>query len=156
MHHHDDTTDSLMDEGLATTRPGPDYEPVRIWVVDSAKNLGELRASIVAELAAVAGKPPVALGETADHMVLIATELATNAIKYGRPPVIVKLMRANGVLLLDVADHDTSTQPYLAGTRPEGEGGFGLRIARRLAQDVGWYTEEPAKHVWAALPADTL
>jgi serine/threonine-protein kinase RsbW len=64
----------------------------------------------------------------------------------------VQLLRRDDTYLLDVADHDLSTTPYLAGARAPGQGGFGLQIARRLAVDVGWYAGDLTKHVWARFP----
>ena len=35
------------------------------------------------------------LADIPERMVLVATELATNAIKYGRPPTVVRLLRSD-------------------------------------------------------------
>ena len=84
-------------------------------------------------------------------LVLVASELATNGIKHGRPPTIVELRQDGQDFLLTVADHDLGSEPRIAGERPPGEGGFGLQIARRLARDVGWYRTDTVKVIWAAL-----
>ena len=67
----------------------------------------------------------------ASNLVLVASELATNAIRHGRPPTIVELLQDDTRFLLTVADHDLGSEPRIAGDRPPGDGGFGLQIARR-------------------------
>ncbi len=41
----------------------------------------------------------------------------------------------------------------MSGRRTAGQGGFGLMIARRLAQEVACYADPPTKHVWAMFAA---
>jgi serine/threonine-protein kinase RsbW len=139
-------------EPLAATRPPDTFTLERAWVLDSPEQLSPLRTAI---LAAIAGDStaPGALDEVAEDMVLIASELATNALKYAYPPTVVRLLRDGSTFLLDVEDHAPGTTPYVAVGRPEGHGGLGLQIARRLACDFGWYAKGTAKHVWAMLPA---
>lgn len=85
-------------------------------------------------------------------MVLVATELATNSIKYGIPPTIVRLLGTDDQFVLEVADHDLSTVPEPADTRPMNAGGRGLLLARSFSLDVGWYATADAKYVWATFP----
>lgn|GEM_PF-1463324 len=65
------------------------------------------------------------------RLVLIATELATNALVHGLPPTIVTLSRAEDEWLLDVADDDPGSEPVYAGARTTGAGGLGLHLAGR-------------------------
>jgi hypothetical protein len=67
---------------------------------------------------------------------------------------VVELHVDGTALLLDVADHSPDRRPVVAGERASGAGGFGLVIAERLAQDVGWYATGTAKHVWAVFGVD--
>ena len=145
------TGDLATDAGLRTSTPPDDFVLEREWVVDSSRQLTALRAGVVDAVAAD-GVPAEELVGTAHIMVLVASELATNALRHGIPPTVVRLMRSGGTYLLDVADHDLGTTPYLAGERPPGEGGFGLQIARRLALEVGWYARGTTKHFWATFP----
>jgi serine/threonine-protein kinase RsbW len=140
------------DEGLAASRPPATFAVVRTWVIQTVRELSDLRAEILAEIGPQSGDAVQDLGSIAHHMVLVASELATNALRHGIPPTIVHLMRDDDLYLLDVADHDLSSTPYVAGSRPPGQGGFGLQIARRLALDVGWYATPTTKHVWARFP----
>ncbi|ADG76426.1 putative anti-sigma regulatory factor, serine/threonine protein kinase [Cellulomonas flavigena DSM 20109] len=125
---------------------------MRRWVLDTVAELAAFRWQLREEINARSGLPAVeALGTVAHDLVLVASELATNGIRHGRPPTIVELRQDGDEFLLTVADHDLGTEPRLAGERPPGEGGFGLQIARRLARDVGWYRTDSVKVIWAAL-----
>lgn len=93
------------------------------------------------------------LSSTPDKLVLIASELATNALRHGLPPTIVRLARSGDRFLLEVADHDVSTEPVYAGRRIPGAGGVGLHMARQLSLDVGWYRTDDVKTVWATFTA---
>ena len=145
------TDDRSTDGGLPTSTPPARFALEREWVIETPRELSELRAGIGRAVASD-GEPPEELDATAHTMVLVASELATNALRHGIPPTVVRLLRSEGTYLLDVADHDLGTTPYVAGARPPGEGGFGLQIARRLALEVGWYTSGSTKHVWATFP----
>ena len=140
------------DEGLASTTPPDTFRLVRTWSVETARDLSRLRSEILAEVSPGGAGPVQELDSTAHSLVLVASELATNALKHGIPPTVVRLLRDRGTYLIDVADHDLTRVPYLAGERAPGRGGFGLQIARRLAVDVGWYATEHTKHVWAIFP----
>lgn len=154
---------SAGSDSLANERPGRDAElpsalpptrflPVRRWVLDAAGELNGLRQGLAAEINTRAGAPADRLlGEVADDLVLVASELATNGIRHGRPPTIVELFQDGADFLLTVADHDVSSEPRIVGDRPPGEGGFGLQIARRLARDVGWYRTDTVKVIWAEI-----
>ncbi|HEY0117661.1 MAG TPA: ATP-binding protein [Cellulomonas sp.] len=113
------------------------------WVVDSTAQLRLLRAGLHGMLHA-----PRSL---AGSVVLVASELATNALRHGTPPATVELRRGRTSWLLDVADGAVDAVPVLADRRRLGEGGFGLVVVGRLADEVGWYVEPGRKHVWATL-----
>lgn len=152
MTSNDVSTRPAGDDELSSSRPPDAFRPLRRWVLDTTDELSALRAAILAELVSESGNPATVLDEVADNMLLIATELATNAFRYGLPPTEVRLLHTDHAYLLDIADQDADTVPYVAGAREPGAGGFGLRIAQRLALDVGWYVEDGVKHVWAVLP----
>ena len=144
--------DRGIDQGLRASRPPHGFEVVRTWVLDTTHELSLLRAELQRELSVGLG-PLQELHSIAHDMVLVASELATNALRHGIPPTIVQLLRERDTYLLDVADHDLSTEPMIAGAREPGHGGFGLQIARSVAVDVAWYTADVTKHVWARFPA---
>jgi anti-sigma regulatory factor (Ser/Thr protein kinase) len=153
MHSADDFVSAPAAEDLCLlpTHPPSTFVLERAWVLDSPEQLSALRAAILAVIAGD-GSTVGALDDIAENMVLIASELATNALKYAYPPTVVSVLREDDTYLLDVADHAPATAPYVAMGRPAGHGGLGMQIARRLALDVGWYANGAAKHVWAILP----
>lgn len=93
------------------------------------------------------------LHHLADRVTLLACELATNALRHGAAPTLVRLQTDDASLLVDVADHDLGSRPVLAGARPPGEGGYGMVIVCKLAREMGWYATSRTKHVWARVPA---
>lgn len=137
---------------IKAARPPATFTTRRTWVLDSTEGLGELRGSLFQELT---GNPFVtssALDDIPEKMVLVVSELATNALRHGKPPTIVTLMANTTEQLLDVADHDVSSEPAVAQGRELGAGGFGLVLAQQLALDVGWYVTDRTKHIWARFP----
>ena len=136
------------------TSPPPDAEELDTWELETPAQLRELRAGLVKALNTHSDVPSDKLADIPDRMVLVATELATNAIKHGRPPTTVRLLRTPDEFVLDVADHDPTSFPELAETRPIDAGGRGLHLAQAFAVEVGWYASDHAKHIWAAFPAD--
>lgn len=132
-----------------TCRPSRRFRLVHAWRLDGPGDLARVRR----ELRTLASTPWV-LPETAeedvpDRVVLVASELATNALVHGCAPATVRLCGDRHDFLLDVLDHDVATTPHMAVGRAPGEGGFGLQIARHLSEEVGWYTTGSTKHVWA-------
>jgi serine/threonine-protein kinase RsbW len=142
------------DDGLPMTRPPASYRPVRDWRLDSIDGLSSLRHELADVLGPREPEAEGSLAQTPEKVVLVASELATNALEHGHPPTIVQLARDGGTWLLDVADHDRGTTPVYAGERIPGAGGMGLHLARQLALDVGWYTTETTKNVWVTFPVD--
>ncbi len=128
---------------LPLADPPPADEHLGTWTLDSTADLRRLRASLNQALHAPR--------QVAGPVVLVASELATNALRHGVPPVVVALARAAGGHLLDVADGSVDAVPTHSAARPAGEGGFGLYLVGRLADEVGWYSEPGRKHVWATI-----
>jgi anti-sigma regulatory factor (Ser/Thr protein kinase) len=130
---------------LPVSEPYPGAVELSRWTLDSFSELRGLRAALREAVAESAG-------EISDRMTVVATELATNALRHGLPPTEVRLLRDGDRLIIDVADHDLSAPPELDADRPLGAGGLGLQLTRTFAIDVGWYATETAKHVWASFP----
>ncbi|PFG42003.1 histidine kinase-like protein [Isoptericola jiangsuensis] len=93
--------------------------------------------------------------EMLSHVVLVASELVTNALRHTDGPARLDLMVAEGSLLVSVLDHRPDVPPVLSPDRDLGQGGFGLQLAMRVADDVGWFRTDGGKRVWArfAVPA---
>lgn len=123
---------------------------LHVWVLDGAAQLRSLRASL---FEAVTGHLPGSddrLTETVEKMLVVATELATNALQHGLAPTSVQLATVGGRYILDVADHDTASSPRWQGPpSSDSMSGRGLMLARAFSLAVGWYVTQQTKHVWA-------
>lgn len=128
-------------------------ETVQTWTLGSVSELSGLRAELVEALVESHPEHAAAHAELLDGMVLVCSELATNAIEHGHPPTVVRLL-SDGILVLDVMDHDPAGIPAIARGRGAGEGGLGLVLADLLAERVGWYPGDDTKHIWASFPVD--
>jgi anti-sigma regulatory factor (Ser/Thr protein kinase) len=124
--------------------PAADQELFRS-VLGEASQLRSLRAALQQ---AVIGQ------DLAERVTLAATELASNALRHGRPPAVVTLQRSDGHLVVDVLDNDPGSAPDVDERRPAGAGGLGLVLIERLAQQVGWYGTAAGKGVWATFALD--
>ncbi len=81
---------------------------------------------------------------------LVVTELVTNAIRYGHPPVRLRLIR-DTTLICEVSD-TSSTAPHLRRARTFDEGGRGLLIVAQLTRRWGSRQTSTGKTIWAEIP----
>ena len=139
---------------LLRTSPAPPVaRQLNVWVLHTGAQLHGLRTALHQALTGIVTTAGPALDDRTERMALVATELATNAIKYGRPPTVVQLLLSDTEFILDVADHDLETIFEPVDTRPGDAGGRGLMLAQAFSQDIGWYTTDTTKHIWASFPA---
>ncbi|MET8509255.1 SpoIIE family protein phosphatase [Streptomyces sp. NPDC004787] len=89
----------------------------------------------------------------ADVTELIVSELVTNAVRYGLPPLSLRLLR-DRELICEVTD-GSSTTPHMRLAEPTDEGGRGLFLVMHLADRWGTRFAARGKTIWAtqALPA---
>ena len=125
--------------------PHPAATELRRWILHSVGDLRRLRAGLREAAAAT----PLGDHDTLDRLAVVATELATNALRHAGAPALVRLLREPAALIVDVADHDPDGEPRFDEERPLGRGGLGLRLARDFATDLGWHRTVTTKHVWA-------
>ncbi|MFD7777006.1 SpoIIE family protein phosphatase [Streptomyces sp. NPDC059753] len=87
---------------------------------------------------------------------LVVSELVTNAIRYGQPPIQLRLIH-DRTLMCEVADAG-STTPHLRRARVFDEDGRGLFLVAQLADHWGTRHTRRGKTVWAecALAAPEL
>ncbi|MEU8524028.1 SpoIIE family protein phosphatase [Streptomyces sp. NPDC048629] len=83
---------------------------------------------------------------------LMVSELVTNAIRYGKPPIRLRLIRQSS-LTCEVFDAN-ATAPHLRRARTFDEGGRGLLLVAQLAERWGTRHGREGKVIWAeqALP----
>ncbi|MEV8506907.1 ATP-binding protein [Actinoplanes sp. NPDC051475] len=130
----------------------PSMTELQQWALDSPRQLKILRASLHKAITGEVLADGAALDEVPEKVVLVATELATNALRHGLPPTIVRLGRAGDHFYLDVCDHSPDSVPEYAAKRPLGQGGLGLLLAQKFSLEMGWYVQGNTKHVWAEFP----
>jgi anti-sigma regulatory factor (Ser/Thr protein kinase) len=119
--------------------PDPEPDPLETTVptvaVDEVRNLRRLRQRLNA---AVAGSTLPAW--TTGEFVFAVSEIVTNAMRHGRPPVRVRMWVTPDRLLCTVTDVGPGVDDPLAGYVPAhrnpARGGLGLWLARRLCDHV--------------------
>jgi serine phosphatase RsbU (regulator of sigma subunit) len=84
---------------------------------------------------------------------VVVSELVTNAIRYGAPPIELRMIR-NRTLICEVSDA-SSTAPHMRRAGVFDEGGRGLLLVAQLTQDWGTRQTTIGKTIWCeqALPA---
>ncbi|MFR9788255.1 SpoIIE family protein phosphatase [Streptomyces sp. MB22_4] len=105
--------------------------------------VGPVRAECAATLEAWG------LGDVGYTAELILSELITNAVRYGSPPIRVRLLRDRG-LICEVAD-GSSTAPHPRRAAATDEGGRGLFLVAQLATRWGTRYTPRGKVIWAEL-----
>ncbi|MFJ9743237.1 SpoIIE family protein phosphatase [Streptomyces sp. NPDC101166] len=86
------------------------------------------------------------LEETAFVTELVVSELVTNAIRYGEPPIQLRLIRDRS-LICEVSD-GSSTSPHLRRAHAFDEGGRGLLLVAQLTQRWGSRQTTRGKTIW--------
>ncbi|WP_078948006.1 SpoIIE family protein phosphatase [Streptomyces griseus] len=90
------------------------------------------------------------LDEAAFVTELVVSELVTNAIRYGEPPIKLRLIRDRS-LICEVSD-GSSTSPHLRRAHAFDEGGRGLLLVAQLTQRWGSRQTTNGKTIWAEQP----
>jgi anti-sigma regulatory factor (Ser/Thr protein kinase) len=87
---------------------------------------------------------------------LIVSELVTNAVRYGRGPIRLRLLRTDS-LVCEVSDGSLTT-PHVRRAAETDEGGRGLQLVMALSHRWGARYETAGKYVWTEqrLPAETV
>ncbi|MFH8977888.1 SpoIIE family protein phosphatase [Streptomyces sp. NPDC017890] len=104
--------------------------PVRKQVVEQLSSWALLEASFTAEL--------------------VVSELVTNAIRYGTPPIRLRLIHDRATLICEVSD-TSHTAPHLRRAKTWDEGGRGLLLVAQLTQRWGSRHTAEGKTIWAEL-----
>ncbi|MFC4052208.1 ATP-binding protein [Actinomadura syzygii] len=86
-----------------------------------------------------------------DDVRVVASELATNAIRHAKTEVIgVRAYSVGGVYTVEVWDADAANLPVLNEQTAVGDGGRGIAVIAELAAHVGvWCGPEGGKVVYA-------
>lgn len=152
-------TDHPSDRTPQTTEHRPDVRaarPAGRWEFTEAEELPNLRQAVKEAAVRSVELQTAEATESAvfQHLALVTTELATNALKYGVRPGVVRLHRLPSGWIVDVADGRADQAPRPQRPQPGRPGGNGLLIVSTLSVRWGWYVDSnstPRKHVWAEL-----
>jgi signal transduction histidine kinase/serine phosphatase RsbU (regulator of sigma subunit)/DNA-binding response OmpR family regulator len=88
--------------------------------------------------------------DTIDEVVLMASELVTNAFLHGRPPIDLRLRSSGGEITLEVQDR-APYRPRRRRAQKDDEHGRGLQIVSILADRWGSRATGTGKSVWCTL-----
>lgn len=115
-----------------------------IWVKPDAEGVRSARGDTSRQLARLGVRD-------ADHDVLLVlvSELLTNALMHGEPPIMLSIGRSGQACRIEVADA-SGTMPALR-TRDVTRGGHGLHLVNQLASSWGVETTAHGKYVWLEL-----
>ncbi|MFD4503681.1 SpoIIE family protein phosphatase [Streptomyces sp. NPDC058457] len=133
---------------LARTRVIPPEDTAHWTFPSDPAAVSDARAATTRQLAAWG------LDHLAVTAELVVSELVTNAIRYGRPPVGLRLIRHN-VLVYEVTD-SSSTQPRLRRARTTDEGGRGLFLVAQLTTRWGCRYGQNGKTIWAEQSLESI
>jgi anti-sigma regulatory factor (Ser/Thr protein kinase) len=90
------------------------------------------------------------LAEVCDDVVLLVSEMVTNAIRYAAPPVRLEIQSGERDVVVAVCDGSPQPPtPRVAGD--EAEGGRGMLLVDLLTSENGVRQDPPGKAVWARL-----
>jgi anti-sigma regulatory factor (Ser/Thr protein kinase) len=81
---------------------------------------------------------------------LVVSELVTNAIRYGEPPIRLRLIQDADILICEVSD-GSHTAPHLRRAKTFDEGGRGLLLVAQLTQRWGSRHTAEGKTIWAEI-----
>ncbi|MPY36852.1 SpoIIE family protein phosphatase [Streptomyces adustus] len=139
----------------------PERAQVRAILAGNPLAPGSARALVRAALVdwAEQGPPALRTGHLADDVLLVVSELVTNAVVHAGTDVelVCRLEEeaAAGAVVVEVSDQHPSRAPRDGGPEPAYETpeyGRGLRLVATLAEAWGVTYRRGAKAVWARLP----
>ena len=117
-----------------------------LWLDVECGPLGPSQARrAVAECASRLG-----LDEVVDDLLLVVSELVTNAVRHGAPPVRLEVLADDDVVRVTVGDGNPGLpQPRVVDD--DAEGGRGMVLVEMLASEHGVRQQPPGKSVWASV-----
>lgn len=89
-----------------------------------------------------------------DDLVLIASELAANAVRHGSPPALLRLDHDSHRVRVTVSNHGDAPDPRILTAEPHADHGRGLAMVEDMADRVGWERNGDRLDVWAEVSLD--
>ena len=116
----------------------------------------DVNAGSLARRAIVASYPALSAG-TLEELLLLVTEVVTNAVKHGGGgidgPIQLEVRRDNGLVHVDVVDPGAGFAPPATTWNGERSGGWGLFLVDRIAERWGVSPTPSGTCVWFEVPA---
>ena len=138
--HHD--RQSALAQVTLVGGVGPRRE---VQVEHGARGAGQARAAVQGWAA------DIGLGALGDDLLLVVSELVTNAVRYGEPPVCVSVRADETTVTVGVSDA-ASERPTMLVADDDAESGRGLLLMSLLSAEFGVRPDGHGKVVWARLP----
>ncbi|MFB9515193.1 ATP-binding protein [Streptomyces purpureus] len=88
----------------------------------------------------------------AEDVLLLVSEVVTNACTHGGSPYELRIDRADGRLWIQVSD-TSAVRPQPHRHRAAAPSGHGLYLLQRLSTRWGWAPRATGKAVWFEMPA---
>jgi anti-sigma regulatory factor (Ser/Thr protein kinase) len=86
-----------------------------------------------------------------DVVALLVSELVTNAIRHGRPPLTIRAEHSDGSVTVGVEDASSTVPVPVEDTSWDASGGRGLHLVEALADGWGVIRNGNGKRVWFRL-----
>ena len=125
----------------------PQGRDVRVVLTPAAESAHFARAVVEFVLDALVDRDVI------DTVMLLASELVTNAVLHASPPVRVRVEITAAVLHVEIHDSGTSALPAPSTAGATETSGRGLAIVEALASRWGSQPTEGGKFVWFELPS---
>ena len=87
-----------------------------------------------------------------DDLMVIVSELVTNAFRYGKSPIVLHLTLEDGHIIVGVQDTEPDALPTPQEAQDHEPTGRGLRLISAMASHWGWEKAGTQKVVWAQVP----
>jgi anti-sigma regulatory factor (Ser/Thr protein kinase) len=91
-----------------------------------------------------------------DVVALLVSELVTNAIRHGRPPLTVRAKHTDGSVTVGVEDASSTVPVPVKDTSWDANGGRGLHLVEALADGWGVTRNGNGKRVWFRLELSSV
>ncbi|MEO5680277.1 MAG: ATP-binding protein [Acidimicrobiales bacterium] len=93
-------------------------------------------------------------GAVVDDLLLLVSELVTNAVVHAGSPPVVSLDADEQRIKVAVADRDPGSRPSIGAPGPGATSGRGVLLVDRLSARWGVEPQSSGKVVWFELPRD--
>jgi sodium/proline symporter len=131
---------------IARVRPGGHADRTASWAVDTAPTALAAARQLAVDQVTAWDVPDGLRFDVA----LIVSELTTNALRHGTPPVTLKLRKSGMRLFIEVQDHGAGS-PQRRYAAPTDEHGRGLQLVATLSRRWGTRHTADGKTVWCEL-----